>query len=285
MEKKETLQDLVRANGSLQEEMARAYIRQVEVQLTDMHRQRHICHGDVRPAMIVISPDGKARLENSSLVHAYSEEGAASDLRDLQAVCQYVLTGVKVEGTKVRGNETTKDEGTKDKGAMELGNEGKKDVSTRDKGAGNVAAWLLGIVGFVMAGSLFWYFFFPKSTPQSIATIGKRQFADFEYEGTLKEGVPHGKGTARYPDGRIYQGQFLDGKRDDEHAHFVYADGNVFEGTFAADTIQQGRVVLNTKDYYFVGSFSHGRPYTGFWYDSSNGKKVEQVINGKEIML
>lgn len=285
MEKKKTLQDLVRANGSLHEEMARAYIRQVEAQLSDMHQRRHICHGDVRPAMILITPDGKAHLDNSSLTQAYSEEGAHADLRDLQAVCQYLLTGVKDEGTKAEGTKEPGNVDAKDEDTKEYGNEGMKVEGAKSAGGSNVAAWLLGIVGFVMAGSLFWYFFYPKMSNHPSIASGKQSFADFEYDGSLRDGVPHGKGTARYHDGRLYQGSFQEGKRSDVNARFVYADGNTFEGVFAADTIQRGRVELVTKDYYFEGTFSMGRPYSGYWYDSSNGKRVEQVIKGKEIIL
>lgn len=265
MDKVQTLQDLIHQSGSLQEDMARAYVRQIEAELTDMHQQRHICHLDVRPAMIIINASGKAHLASSSLCQAYSEEGASIDRRDLQAVCQYLLTGKKdVERDAV----CEEPEPIPTESLRYSEQTGKRS---------NASVYLLSVIGLVMAGSLFCYFFFPSEKQPS--KVAKQQYADYDYQGEILDGKPHGAGTARYHDGRYYQGAFSQGKRQDRHARFVYADGNVFEGVFAADTIQQGRVDLASKEFYFTGSFSQGKPYTGFWYRTSDNKKVEQVIN------
>lgn len=273
MNSDKTLQDYVRQHGALQKEMADAYILQVETALKQMHQERHVCHGDIRPAMILISSDGKARLDNSSMTQAFTEEAAAIDFRDLEAVRQYLLTGKKVqEPEEPLIDKEEEPEHT--------------EPQVLPKKA-NTISYLLGAVVAVMVGSLIWYFFsekpFSGKTQKSVVT--KASYTDFSYEGEMKNGLPHGKGVAKYHDGRFYQGKFRKGKRNDHQACFVYADGKVFKGVFAADTIQKGRVDLVTKDYYFIGDFSQGRPYSGYWYRASDNKKVERVVKGEEIML
>jgi len=103
------------------------------------------------------------------------------------------------------------------------------------------------------------------------------------YTGTLKGGKPEGRGKAVYADGRIYEGCYADGLRNDTAAHFVDKKGYVFDGVFAVDTIQRGRLVLPQEGYYFVGDFSNNQPYNGWWYYSADNTKGIQVINGKEV--
>lgn len=269
MEKETTLQDLVRRHGALQKEVVDAYILQIESELNHMHQERHICHLDVRPAMVVVSKDGKASLHNSSMVQAFTEEGAATDLRDLQAIRQYLLTGKKVE----LPDEPLVDESIEPAPMPEV----RKT---------NIFNYLLGVVGLVMIGSLCWYFFSNRlMNGKPMKSVVKTAFADYNYEGETVDGKPHGNGVAKYHDGRIYQGRFHQGKREDKQARFVYADGKVFVGCFAADTIRKGRVDLVTKDYYFVGDFSQGRPYSGYWYSTPDNKKVERVVKGEETVL
>ena len=270
MEKEMTLQDLVRRNGALQKEMVDAYVLQIESELNRMHQERHICHLDVRPAMVMVSTDGKATLYSSSMVQAYSEEGADTDFRDLQAVRQYLLTGKKVEFP--------------DESPVE---ESIAPVPMPEAKKTNIFNYLIGLVGLVMIGSLFWYFFSNRvvNSKSHNPVMAKTSFADYYYEGETVDGKPHGKGIAKYNDGRVYQGRFHQGKREDKQARFIYADGKVFVGCFAADTIRKGRVDLVTKDYYFVGDFVQGKPYSGYWYSTSDNKKVERVVKGEEILL
>ncbi|MDP6032194.1 MAG: molecular chaperone Tir, partial [Alphaproteobacteria bacterium] len=52
--------------------------------------------------------------------------------------------------------------------------------------------------------------------------------------GTTPPGKPHGQGTATYPDGSTYVGEWKDGKK---HGYGVYtkADGRVKKGTWVYD--------------------------------------------------
>ena len=113
-------------------------------------------------------------------------------------------------------------------------------------------------------------------------TVSQYRWKDMIYTGALRNGVPDGRGRAIYNDGRIYEGFFSKGLRTDKNARFVYTNKLVFQGCFAADTIQHGRVDTPDGDIYFVGDFSNGRPYNGFWYLSENNQIVVEMINGKE---
>ena len=141
--------------------------------------------------MIIINASGKAHLASSSLCQAYSEEGASIDRRDLQAVCQYLLTGKKdVERDAV----CEKPEPIPTEPLRYSEQTGKRS---------NASVYLLSVIGLVMAGSLFCYFFFPSEKQPS--KVAKQQYADYDYQGEILDGKPHGAGTARYHDGRYYQ--------------------------------------------------------------------------------
>ncbi|MDY6248552.1 MAG: hypothetical protein SPL55_03860 [Prevotella sp.] len=266
-----TLQDLIRNSGPLNNILAASYINQIAGDLEKLHSQRRICHLDVRPDMILFNPDGRVTLKDSSVSQSYSEEMAIIDLRDLKAVHNYLLTGKKVEEMPNRKNETNaKPLETKEKTIIES----KKNYSLWKMIVGVCVLCLLGIGVFL---------FVKKTTAKP--TLVNCDYADFNYQGEWKNDMPHGKGIAKYYDGRYYEGCFVKGKRSDKNARFVYADGNVFEGTFTCDTIQEGKVTLASGEYYFIGKFSQGRPFSGYWFRASDNQRVEQIINGKEILL
>jgi len=108
------------------------------------------------------------------------------------------------------------------------------------------------------------------------------------FSGTLFDGKPEGKGEALYADGRIYVGNFEKGLRVDSNAYFVYPNKNIFKGEFAGDTIRQGRVdTPDTVDIpvYFIGTFSSGKPYDGYWYYTADDSKWLRWNKGKEEEL
>ena len=267
-----TLQDLIRQNGPLNNILATDYINQIAGELEKIHSQRRICHLDVRPDMIMFTLDGKVTLKNSSVSRSYSKEGAKTDFRDLKAVHHYLLTGKKVVETPDAKKETSKK--TSETKAKPTTSESKKRLPILKILLTTGVLCLLGIGIFL---------FIKKSVHKT--TVENRDFADFNYHGEWENDMPHGKGTAKYHDGRYYEGSFVKGKRSDKNARFIYSDGKVFEGTFAEDTIQEGKVTLVSGEYYFIGKFSQGRPFSGYWFRTSEHQRVEQVINGKEILL
>ncbi|WP_140908608.1 MORN repeat-containing protein [Cognatiluteimonas lumbrici] len=83
-----------------------------------------------------------------------------------------------------------------------------------------------------------------SATPAPLAVLleeappqaGPMRFPDkegdeFEYQGALQGGVPHGHGVATFPDGMRYEGSFVNGAF---HGHGVYTwpSGARYEGEF-----------------------------------------------------
>ena len=99
------------------------------------------------------------------------------------------------------------------------------------------------------------------------------------------QGVPSGLGKAVYPDGRIYEGPFMNGMRHGKGATFGFSDGNVFKGSFEYDHLKKGRLTSvqeDSKGVYFEGSFSDDKPYDGGWFDA-DGEQFGTVKNGKQV--
>jgi hypothetical protein len=64
------------------------------------------------------------------------------------------------------------------------------------------------------------------------ACVGKIMFASsgVRYEGEFLDGLPHGKGRSRLPNGDVYVGEYLDGKRHGRGEMRSAADGSVRKG-------------------------------------------------------
>lgn len=69
-----------------------------------------------------------------------------------------------------------------------------------------------------------------RDTPRQ-ATFGANR-----YEGQLSDGVPHGKGTMTYGDGKKYIGEFVNGRRHGQGV-LIMPNGESFKGLFQDDTI------------------------------------------------
>lgn len=102
---------------------------------------------------------------------------------------------------------------------------------------------------------------------------------DFTYTGEVALDKPSGKGTGIYPYG-TYSGEYSDGLRHGR-GKFQSKDGsNHYEGTFANDNYDSGKLTLSNGEY-FEGTFQNGQPYNGKWY-KKEGTFDGDVINGKE---
>ena len=284
MEQRKSLQDYVWQNGPLTAMLATGYINEIASALERLHNERHICHLDVRPDMILLDVNGKVTLKESTVSQSYSEQGAETDFRDLKAVHHYLLTGkkpshiMKHDGIgKTNGNsQSSSDDNT------ETSTSSSEQVTAGSTKSLPIFAAILLVAFCLTCGFL--YFKKKTSLPTKKTETVARGYNDFYYEGQWTDGKPNGIGTAKYKDGRFYEGHFLKGKWADKNARFIYADGNVFVGTFADDTIQCGKVTLKEGGFYFVGDFSDGKPFNGSWYNA-DGKEVEIVKKGKEIVL
>lgn len=106
----------------------------------------------------------------------------------------------------------------------------------------------------------------------------------YTFSGTLKDGKPTGKGMCKYDDGRVYNGAFVDGLRQDSAAHLQMGNGDEFEGSFEADHFKHGTYKIKSDKTYFEGDYKDDRPYNGFWYNAKGVKFVE-VKDGEEKRL
>lgn len=137
---------------------------------------------------------------------------------------------------------------------------------------------LLGIVT-ILFGFVIWNkVLFPSE-------VTHYETGEFVYYGPLKDGKPHGTGVAIYPendrDGRKYYiGNFVNGKRQDDHAILFYRDGDYFYGIMDGDRWTKGMLYMNSDKSHFFGRFVNNNPYTGTWYDHS--KVLYHLENGNK---
>ena len=102
---------------------------------------------------------------------------------------------------------------------------------------------------------------------------------DYSYEpddytnGYNWKNEPHGVGTARFKDGRVYHGCFSDGILDGENSTFTFPNGDYFEGAFKNNEFYHGKYTIRGDNSYFIGTFREGEPDKGKWYDR-NGKII-----------
>lgn len=103
------------------------------------------------------------------------------------------------------------------------------------------------------------------------AAAGPRTFLDsdgdpYEYTGPVRNGEPHGRGTARYPNGDRYDGDFVDGKMQGRGV-YTWPSGARYEGDWLAGQMHgQGTYRFRTGKVY-VGELrdskmhGYGREY------------------------
>lgn len=113
-------------------------------------------------------------------------------------------------------------------------------------------------------------------------TCTDRNGEQYLYSGQWLDGRPDGKGKAVYPDGRHYEGRFKKGMKKDTSASFTDRKGSVFTGTYDADTLVTGKLVIVGGHFIYEGTFAHDKPYNGIWRDQDN-HPVTQVVNGTEV--
>lgn len=108
-----------------------------------------------------------------------------------------------------------------------------------------------------------------------------RNGEQYLYSGQWLDGKPDGKGKAVYSDGRHYEGRFKKGMKKDTSASFTDRKGSVFTGTYDADTLVTGKLVIVGGHFVFEGTFSQDKPYNGTWRDQDN-QPIVKVVNGIE---
>ena len=70
-----SLQDYVKTHGTLSEQEAMKYVKQIASALKYMHEEQHICHYDVKPANILLDDKGNAVLIDFGISKNYDASG------------------------------------------------------------------------------------------------------------------------------------------------------------------------------------------------------------------
>ena len=70
-----SLQDYVKTHGTLSEQEAMKYVKQIASALKYMHEEQHICHYDVKPANILLDDNGNAILIDFGISKNYDAQG------------------------------------------------------------------------------------------------------------------------------------------------------------------------------------------------------------------
>jgi serine/threonine protein kinase len=79
----------------------------------------------------------------------------------------------------------------------------------------------------------------------------------FDYEGQLLNGLPHGKGMARYHSGILYTGDFLNGRMAG-NGKLSFPDGTVYSGRFLNNQYHGEGVLIYANGDTYVGTFHNG---------------------------
>lgn len=120
-------------------------------------------------------------------------------------------------------------------------------------------------------------------TGEVMGEVGDR----FSYTGQINsEGQPHGRGEAKYDDGTVYNGGWLNGKWDGDDCDMtIPADGALpeqhFRGTMRNDEYANGRITFGNDKSYYEGTFKNNAPLDGAYYNA-DGSVRSKVVAGKE---
>lgn len=124
--------------------------------------------------------------------------------------------------------------------------------------------------------------------------VGRHKYPNGDiYEGELIDGKRHGRGIYKFVSGNVYEGEFVDGKR---HGQGIYkfADGSIYEGEFVDDkrhgqgvlkfadgSIYEGEFVDSKHHGQGIFKFANGAVYEGEFVDSKrHGQGVHKFANG-----
>ena len=102
------------------------------------------------------------------------------------------------------------------------------------------------------------------------------------YTGCTRNGVPNGKGTARFGNGDTYDGEFANGVMNGHGVYTSYADGTIYDGDFVQGA-QHGRGTYTYKNgARYEGDVNNGIYYGKGCYHFPDGTQYEgDFVNGQ----
>lgn len=96
---------------------------------------------------------------------------------------------------------------------------------------------------------------------------------------SLKRPLPNGLGKATFPDGRTYEGTFVDGFCEGRDAKFKVNDEETFTGEMSQSQFVKGRYDVHDGSYY-EGTFKNYKNWNGAWHNADG--TISRVIDGEE---
>ena len=91
-----------------------------------------------------------------------------------------------------------------------------------------------------------------------VETAATEDVTEEIYEGDILNGVRHGFGKLMFPDGRVYEGGFVQGVPADSDGLMTFADGSTYEGTFVDGQMQGFGTYRWARGDVYVGTFTAG---------------------------
>ena len=96
---------------------------------------------------------------------------------------------------------------------------------------------------------------------------------DGDYEGEIKNGIPHGQGTYMWSDGSIYEGEFKEGEKHGQGTQ-TYPNRSIkYEGEFKNDGYHGKGTFTFPDGQKYVGEWKNGKYHGQGTYTSQNGTK------------
>ncbi len=110
-----------------------------------------------------------------------------------------------------------------------------------------------------------------KRKPDPALEFKTIRYENGTYEGTVLNGVPHGKGKYTWTSGEVYEGELAFSKRNGRGKN-TYANGNVYDGDWV-DNKRHGKCIY---------TFTNGNIYEGdFTDDKQTGRGLMLYSNGE----
>ncbi len=86
------------------------------------------------------------------------------------------------------------------------------------------------------------------------------------FEGNYKDGLKHGVGKMKYPNGDVYEGEWVDNKMQGEGTYTYKKSGDIYSGSwFDNKKHGQGTYEFGSDSSLFVGTWENGQMTTGKW--------------------
>mmetsp|Transcript_15842 Transcript_15842/g.23850 ORF Transcript_15842/g.23850 Transcript_15842/m.23850 type:complete len:231 (-) Transcript_15842:87-779(-) len=104
------------------------------------------------------------------------------------------------------------------------------------------------------------------------------------YEGNYKDGARNGVGKMTYPNGDIYEGEWLDNKMHGEGTYIYKKTGDIYSGSWAANAKNgEGRYEFGGDSSVLVGHWQNGQINKGTWELKGAGKYDGEFKLGRPI--